>query len=428
MASTLQVASTAFHGLRRRLGIRGIILRVGLVIGLGELGFATVVPLLPLYLTEQLGASASIVGLVIASFALVETVMKTVWGSLADRIGRRPMIVAGLFLSSIAPLVMSVLRVPLLFVPLRLIDGAGSAALWPAATAIVADVSPPQRRATAMGTLNMFFLAGLALGPVLGLMVSGFTKSHATGFYLASFLLAGAGMLALVMLRGVGKGRHPVLEPTTLDIHGIEATDVDKIVEGLRFSPELLMMLMVAFVQAFGLGLLTPIIFIYLKHTVGLPENLIGSLILVLVLVIALGQVPGGRLADRWGKPFTVRVGMVLGSVGMWILPLSPRLEVFGVAALVMGASYALSVPAWHALVSELAPPGRIALAMGAAQTAEGLGLVIGPLLGGTLWDTIGQEAPFILSAVIFTVATAVLMIALRGVSTASDARRGRPR
>lgn len=422
MATSLQVASAAFHGLRRRLGIQRIVLRVGLVIGLGELGFATVIPLLPLYLIETLGASASIVGLVVASFALVETVGKTVWGSLADRIGRRPMIVAGLLLSSLAPVMMSVLRIPLLFVPLRLIDGAGSAALWPAATAIIADVSAPQRRATAMGTLNMFFLTGLALGPALGLMVSGFTKSHTAGFYLASVLLAGSGLLGFVMLRGVGKGRRPALEITTLDIHGAEpAANVERIVEGLRFSPELLMMLMVAFVQSFGLGLLTPIIFVYLKHTVGLQENLIGSLIFVLVLTVALAQVPGGRVADRWGKTSTVRVGMILGSIGMWILPVSPRLAVFGFAALLMGASYALSVPAWHALVSELAPPGRIALAMGAAQTAEGLGLVIGPLLGGMLWDTVGQRAPFICSALIFTVATVVLIITLRrlGMATA---------
>ncbi|HVH31191.1 MAG TPA: MFS transporter, partial [bacterium] len=80
------------------LRIRGIVLRVSLVIGLGELGFATIVPLLPLYLTEHLNASVKLVGAVVAAFALVETLLKAVWGSVADRVGRRPLIVAGLLL------------------------------------------------------------------------------------------------------------------------------------------------------------------------------------------------------------------------------------------------------------------------------------------------------------------------------------------
>lgn len=425
MSSALESTTAAVHEFRRRLGIRGVVLRVSLIIGLGELGFATVVPLLPLYLTDHLGASVFVVGLVIASFALVETVGKTVWGAVGDRIGRRPMIVGGLLLSSVAPLVMSVLRVPLLFVPLRLIDGAGSAALWPAASAIVADESPPDRRATAMGTLNMFFLAGLALGPALGLFVSGFAKSYAPGFYLASLLLAGAGLLALTTLPEAATARRTRAEVPKRDHRGIGSVrHVGEVLEGLRLSPALVMMLMVAFVQAFGLGLLTPTILIYMKHTVGLPEQLIGSLILVLVLTVALASVPGGRVADRWGKVEAVRWGMILGSVGMWVLPLSPRLEVFVFAALLLGASYALSVPAWHALVSELAPPGRVGLAMGAAQTAEGLGFVIGPLLGGALWDIVEPRAPFVAGALLFSLATAVLLITFRRMHVASTGQR----
>ena len=129
--------------------LNGVVLRVGLIIGLAQLGFATVIPLLPLHLTERLGASVKLVGFVVASFALVETVLKTAWGSVADRLGRRPMIIGGLIVSSVAPLIMSVLQTAWVFVPLRIIDGAGSSALWPAASAIIADTTPPARRATA---------------------------------------------------------------------------------------------------------------------------------------------------------------------------------------------------------------------------------------------------------------------------------------
>ncbi len=428
MMQVLESTAAVVQGVRRRLGIRGVILRVALVIGLAELGFATVIPLLPLYLTERLGASALTVGVVVSTFALVETVGKTVWGTVADRIGRRPMIVAGLFVSSVAPLIMSVLRVPLLFIPLRLIDGAGSSALWPAASAIVADKSTPERRATAMGVLNMFFLIGLAVGPALGLFVSGFTKSYVAGFYLASFLLAAAGVVALTTLPGMGAVPRILREARPDGTDGIPPhPPLNEMVARIRFSPQLLAMLMVAFVQAFGLGLLYPIFVIYAKHTIGLSERQIGSLILVIVLGVALASIPAGRFADRWGKAKTVSGGMVLGSLGMWILPLSTRLEILAVAVLLLGTSFALSVPAWHALVSELAPRGRVAFAMGAAQTAEGLGLVLGPLLGGTLWDVVSQRAPFAVSALLFSLATVVLMIILRREGWSAAAPRRQP-
>ena len=188
---------------------------IAAVVGLAELGFATVIPLLPLYLKERLGASATLVGVVVAAFAAVETVCKTTWGHVADRIGRRPVVVGGLVLASAAPIVMTVLRVPWLFVPLRLVDGTGSAALWPATAAAIVDRTAANRRATGMGTLNMFFLSGLALGPSLGLFVSGAFGSYRAGFYLASGLLLAAAATRVARARGRARrsGRDPRRPP-----------------------------------------------------------------------------------------------------------------------------------------------------------------------------------------------------------------------
>lgn len=415
------VAPRASVGLR----IRGIVLRVSLVIGLGELGFATIVPLLPLYLTEHLNASVKLVGAVVAAFALVETLLKAVWGSVADRVGRRPLIVAGLLLSSLAPLLMSVLRNPVLFVPLRLIDGAGSSALWPAASAIMADKTPRDQRATAMGTLNLFFLSGLAFGPALGLFVVGLTHSYVAGFYLASGLMIAAGLWGSVALRDAAT---PHVSPPVAAVGGgrgagDQASPRPHEGTRTRFSPLLITMLGVAFVQMFGVGLLAPILAIYAKRVVGLSEDLIGVLFLLGVLSVAIASVPAGRLADRWGKRKAVVWGMAIGSAGMWMLPISPRLDVLAVGAVLLGIGYALSSPAWHALVSDLAPSGRIGFAMGAAQTAEGLGLVLGPLLGGVLWDAAGHVAPFVASASLLSVSTVALFFTIRSLARQARAR-----
>jgi len=402
---------------------RGLVLRIALIIGLAELGFATVIPLLPLHLTERLGASVKLVGLVVAAFALVETVLKTAWGSVADRLGRRPMIIGGLLVSSLAPFVMSVLRTPWPFVPLRLIDGAGSSALWPAAAAIIADTTPPARRATAMGALNMFFLAGLALGPALGLYAAALTGSYVAGFYLAGAMLLTAALIAAVALRGLG-GTHLSEEGAEIGYHGVAPSPhLDEVVESARRYPLLLIMLVVAFLQMFGAGLLAPILVIYAKRVVGLSEHVIGTLFLFLMLSIALASLPSGRLADHWGKLRSVRWGMALASLGMWVLPISPQFSVMATAATFLGVGYALSTPAWHAMVSELAPPGRTGFALGASQTAQGLGLVLGPLLSGVLWDEVSHRAPFVGAAVLLTAGTILLLTASRRTGAPAPAR-----
>jgi MFS family permease len=393
------------------------LLRVASVVGVAELGFATVVPLLPLYLKERLGASASLVGAVVATFAAVETIFKTTWGSLADRVGRRPVIVSGLVLSSTAPIIMTLLRSAWLFIPLRLLDGMGSAALWPVAAASIADKAAGAHRATAMGALNMFFLSGLALGPALGLYVSALLGGYIFGFYLASALLLTAAALAALSVGDAHRSApaaHPERAPTAHPERAPASTG--GFLRAVRRSPRLLSMLVVAFVQMFGIGLLAPILAIYAHEVVRLSDQMIGTLFLVIVLAVALASVPGGRLADRVGRPRTVIWGMVLASAGMWLLPFAARdrLPLLGLAALLLGGSYAVSSPAWLALMSEAAPRGAMGMTMGASETAQGAGLIIGPLLGGVLYDVLGPRTPFLASAALLTAGAVLAARTLR--------------
>ncbi|HET8679908.1 MAG TPA: MFS transporter [bacterium] len=386
--------------------------RIAIVLGIGQLGFATVIPLLPLHLTERLGASVRLVGVVVATVALVETFFKTAWGGVADRHGPRPVMIAGLVLSSVAPLIMSVLRVPILFVPLRFIDGLGSAALLPAAATAIADATTPDRRATGMAVLNMLFLIGLGLGPVLGLFVAGFAGDFRAGFYLASWLLAAAAVLAVIIFP---RGRRRVHPDAQVAYHStLHPAGLSGVVSVLRLSPLLASLYLVAFVQMFGVGLLVPIAAIYAKRVMGLSEHAIGVVLFAVVMAIALASVPAGRLADRVGKLRLIVAGLVPGTLGMWLIPFSERLWLLIIAGALLGVSYALWAPAWLAAISELAPAGNLGLAMGASETVQGLGLVLGPLLGGLLWDALGPQAPFITSAVVLTIGTIIAARTIR--------------
>jgi len=404
---------------RRPLSGRGLDrspVPIAAVMGLAELGFATVVPLLPLYLRERLGAGATLIGVVVATFAAVDTSLKTVWGGLADRVGRRAVITGGLLVASAAPLLMTLIRVPVLFVPLRLVDGAGSAAVWPCAAAAIAERTVGPRRAAGMGMLNMFFLGGLALGPSAGLFAAAAFGDYRAGFYLAAtLLLAGAAAASTVFRADAGR---PVSVAGDAPSEGSAAPALSPAATfaAVRSSPGLPAMLSVAFVQMFGVGLLAPILVIYAHEVVHLADRTLGIVFLVLVLAVAAASVPGGRLADRIGRPRTVAWGMAMASAGMWLLPVAGRGNVvlLGAAAVLLGGSYAISSPAWLALISETAPPGRTGLVMGASETAQGAGLIAGPLLGGFLYDRAGPDAPFVASALLLTFGTVLAIVTLR--------------
>lgn len=409
-------ARAVLAGRQRARGSR-VVWRVVLIVGIAQLGFATVLPLLPLYLTERLGASVKLVGLVIATFALVETFFKTAWGGLADRVGRRPVMAAGLLLSALAPALMSLLRVPVLFVPLRLLDGAGSAAVWPPAAAAIGDHAQPSRRAEAMGLLNVAFLGGIAFGPSLGLFVAGFTGDVRAGFYTASGLLVVAAVLALWLLPPAAPPHTaPAVRSGTGSVLPADPPPArpQAVLDAFCSAPGLLGLYLIAFAQMFAAGMLIPIAAIYAKQVVGLREEAIGAIFLLVTASVAAATVPAGRLADRAGRPALVQLGMVCGALGMWLIPATNRLPGLIAAAILLGGSYALAFPAWLALVTEHAPPGRLGLAIGASETVQGLGIVLGPLVGGVLWDAAGPRAPFVASAIALTAGAAYAARVLR--------------
>jgi MFS family permease len=219
--------------------------------------------------------------------------------------------------------------------------------------------------------------------------------------------------MAFILLPGGRPGHHP--DGTFIDLHPtVQPAHLEAIVGSFRASPVLFWLYLIAFIQMFGIGMLVPIAAIYAKRVIGLSEHEIGALFLVVVVVVALATFPAGRVADRVGKSHMILAGMVSGALGMWLIPFSERLWLLLVAGALLGSSYALTAPAWLAFVTELAPHGRLGLAVGASETVQGLGLVLGPLLGGLLWDGIGPKAPFVACATALTVG-AIITISVLG-------------
>lgn len=124
--------------------------------------------LFPLYLTEVLSSSVTLVGAVISTYLIVDVVTRTPAGWLADRWGRKPILLWGILLS-IAPLpLMMVVQSPRTFLLLSGLNGLGAGCIWPAIYAGVADTYQRSQRGLIMGLLSTVMLGGLAMGPISG--------------------------------------------------------------------------------------------------------------------------------------------------------------------------------------------------------------------------------------------------------------------
>jgi len=139
-------------------------------VALDLVGFGIILPILPLY-AERFGASPTTVGLLLASFSVAQLLFAPVWGSVSDRIGRKPVLVLSLVGTAVGSLVTGLAgSLPLLFVG-RILDGMSGASVS-VAQASVADLAPPQERARLFGLLGAAFGVGFVAGPALGALAA----------------------------------------------------------------------------------------------------------------------------------------------------------------------------------------------------------------------------------------------------------------
>ena len=180
------------------------------------LGFGALLPVLPLYFTEQ-GVDLALLGLVIAAWPAARLVGEPIFGWLADRTARVPLMVIGLVATGVFSFLPLVFTGPLAFVLLRAGAGLATAVYDPAARGYLTDATPPDRRGEAFGLYGAVQMGGLLLGPAIGAF-------GAERFGGISFVFVFGGVAAWLAaipigLRGreTGERTHPAPSPDSTE-------------------------------------------------------------------------------------------------------------------------------------------------------------------------------------------------------------------
>jgi multidrug resistance protein len=351
-------------------------------------GFMIVLPLLPFY-TLELKGSPEIVGLLIASYSIAQLVAAPFWGRVSDRYGRRPALLIGLTASAVAYVVFGFAESLWLLFVSRLVQGAGGGTTG-VAQAYVADTVTPAERAKALGWLSAATSAGVAFGPAIGSFTAHFGR-EAPGLAAAALCLTNVAFAwrwlpeSRPTDHGPPRPRRPIWHPAWTAIRHPGAP-------------------LARLLWIYGIGMVafsaqTSVLALYLGAEFRLDERTIGPVFTYIgSLSFVMRSVLLGPVVHRLGELWTMRLGTIALTVGLWLYPVPDSLWTFAIVIPLVPIGTALLFPSTTSLMSRQSDPRELGTTMGVAQTFAGLARVAAPLLATAAFQRLGHGAPFLLA------------------------------
>jgi DHA1 family tetracycline resistance protein-like MFS transporter len=374
---------------------------VFLTVFLDLVGFGIVIPLLPLY-AERFGAGPVAVTWLVAVFSLMQLLFAPWWGSLSDRVGRRPVLLVGLFGSAASYLLFGLAGGLATLFAGRALAGVMGANVG-VAQAYIADVTAPEDRARGMGLIGAAFGLGFIFGPAIGGLLSHF--GHAVPFLGAAALAGVNGLLALAFL------------PESLPPHRRSAKAAGS---GLRArvraltaaaaNPALRPLYAASLLATLGIAAMEATLSLWADRRWAFSPAEIAYLFAYVGAVAVLVQgALVGRLARRLGERRLALAGAVALAAGLAGIPLAPSVPALALALAAFAFGQGTLSPALSALVSHAAPAGEQGRLLGVSQSLSAAGRVLGPLAGGVLFARAGIGAPYLAGAALALLALGVL-------------------
>lgn len=413
------------------VNIKRLLTGIVLVAAFAELSYTTVnMSAMAVYIKDGIQIDVRWIAVCTYVFIAMEGLLKSPMGILGDRYGRKILMVIGPIVSVVTALLTPHVANPYILVFLRILDGVGAAALWPAAFSLIGDHIPEAKRAGAMSLFNLAYLVGIALGPALGGGVNDFTHhflgvsfrhSKEASFYLAAVMFGLTALFAYLFIPNVPPTAPQRGATQSVEGHAEGGFNFSEFLKMLGRMPMTLLMTLVTF---FGVGLVIPYFKVFTLEHFHLSESQFGLMMIGPALVVASLAIPLGRLGDKIGKARAVQIGIGICTFSFWLLVLMSHQWMLLILGSLLGMGSAIAFPAWMALITTECDARQRGAVVGAVGTSQGIGACCGAILSGYLYTIhsfhIGSlfipkhGAPFLGCAVMLTVAFVMGLFCLR--------------
>ncbi len=403
--------------LRNRFASSGMPPQFYLLVGgslLTSTGFTMAFPFLTLYLNTQLGVPMDRIGLLFIANSAAGLVAQTMAGPVADRFGRKPVMVMSLLTGAFTAAAYSQARVFEEFVLLAFLNGFFTAFYMPASSAMVIDLVGNDRRAEAFGTTRVAGNLGWVIGPFLG----GLLAAHSYSFL---FLGASASQLTYMILLLLFA--RETLPPESKGGRPMGWTGgYGAVIRDRKFMVFIAASVLTTLVYT-QLNTTMPV---YLKQERGIPESGYGMLMAINAGIVVLLQFPTTRLVERKNRIYMLSLGSLLYAVSLGSLGLWQLLPQFAAAVAVLTVGEMIIAPVASALVADLSPDDMRARYMALFALTWTLGFGLGPTWGGIVMEHWGSAWLWRTAFLLGCLATlAYLPLRKMGHSSQRDTGRG---
>lgn len=336
--------------------------------------FYMLYPTLPSFI-KQMGGNESQVGLAMGAFMLSAVIFRPLVGGLLDRFGRRPFIVSGMLVFTLAMYMYDWVGGMVALMWLRILHGMSWAVSTTASITAITDMIPSTRRGEGMGWFSTSMTLAMAIGPMFGIWITQ-NRSYSALFIIA-VLLSGA---ALLLMLGAKMPFRPQKGARRIELFEKSVLPVSASVFFL-------------FIAYGGLTTFVPL-FAEAIHVNS------GAFFLAFAATLALSRPISGKLSDRYGERFVIVPALVITICALIVLSLSTGLIGVLVSAVLYGIGFGSAQPALQAAALRLARSDRKGVANASITTANDLGIGLGAIILGWVSQYTSYQVLFTVSAV----------------------------
>jgi MFS family permease len=375
-------------------GVERNVFRLGIVSFFTDISSEMIYPLVPIFITETLGAPRAILGAIEGLAESTTSVFKVVSGWLSDKVGKRkPFALAGYSVSAVAKIFLAVAFHWPMVLFARVVDRFGKGLRTSPRDALIAQWTPPSVRGRGFGFHRAADTAGAVVGPLAALALLALIGENYRPIFALALVPA---LLAIIVLRGVSD-RAP-------------APDERESQPRLRFRDfgrAYYVFLGISLI--FALGNSSDVFIILRARDLGLGVSEAVLAYALFNVVYALLSMPAGIASDRLGRRGVIAGGFAIFAAVYFGFAFVDAGAYIWLLFAVYGVYMALTEGVGRALVADFVGAQWRGTALGLYQGAMGLMILLSSILAGVLWDQVGASAPFFLGG--STAALAFLLV-----------------
>ncbi|MDQ1279960.1 MAG: hypothetical protein QG670_1222 [Thermoproteota archaeon] len=368
------------------------------------LGMSIISPILPIY-AKSFDVSYTLVAFAISMYAIGRLAADLPVGVLADRAGRKTLMMAGTVVISVASVLNATAPNFWFFLLYRALEGVGSAMWMTSRQALLVDMLRPSERGRIMGYFQAFTMIGGAAGPTVGGLVASIWDLRAPFYFYA---VAGVVSLVLTALW--------VQEPKRVKSHtqqgeGFSVPVIMRLLSSRTFIMACLATAIAFFVMTGIRGTLVPL---YANNALGLNEVEIGTVLSYATLTSLFLTIPMGYAIDYFGRKPIILIGFTLQIIATFLFSTSHDYISISLVAVLLGAGQSGAGQAPLAMASDATAGEPHGVAMGLYRCFGDAGFIVGPIVLGIVSDNYGLVVPFYVTCTIEAVSVVLVAVFAR--------------